>query len=106
MAEKTIRELQAELQGISEKTKDAYDALNGRDGLYRKLGLAQNTLEKKGLLAGAKERAKAAIPELEAQIKAAEIKYNKFQTEKNSINKAIKDLKKAEETGKLKEATA
>lgn len=106
MAEKTIAQLESELESISEKTRKAYDALNSRNGLYRKLAVAQNTLTKKGLLAGVKEETQAEIKVLESQIKSAEVEYNSFQTQKNAINKSLKSLKTEEQTGKLKEATA
>lgn len=107
MAEKTIAQLESELVTISEKTRDAYDILNDdRNGLYTKLGIEENTLTKKGLLPGVKEKAQARIKQLESEIRAAEVTYNRFQTQKNSLNKELKDIKKSEEDAKTKKATA
>jgi hypothetical protein len=107
MAEKTIAQLESELVTISEKTRDAYDVLNDdRNGLYTKLGIEENTLTKKGLLPGVKEKAQARIKTLESEIRAAEVKYNRFQTQKNNLNKELKDIKKLETEEKTKKATA
>lgn len=106
MAEKTIAQLESELVTVSKQTKDAYDILKGRNGLYKRLGIAQNTLTKKGLLAGVKEQTQAEIKALESQIQSAETEYNRFQTQKNSLNKKLKDIKKSQEEEKTKKATA
>jgi hypothetical protein len=106
MAEKTIAQLESELKSISEKTKKSYDALNSRNGLYKRLGIAQQTLKKSGLLKGAKEEAQATIKSLKPEIQAAEIEYNSNQTQKNAINKQIKATKTAEKESKVKEISA
>lgn len=107
MAEKTVDELKSELSTIREKTKDAYDLLNDdRTGLYKRLGIEQNTLTKKGLLSGVKERTEANIKALESQIKSAEVEYNRFQTQKNNLNKQLKDINKSAQDKKTKEVTA
>lgn len=106
MAEKTIAQLESELVTVSKQTKDAYEILKGRNGLYKRLGIAQNTLKKKGLLPGVKEQTQAEIKALESQIQSAESEYKRFQTQKNALNKQLKDTKKSEEQTKVKKATA
>ena len=106
MAEKTIAQLESELESISAKTKKSYDTLNSRTGLYKKLAIARETVKKKGLLPGVKEETQAEIKALESQIQSAEAEYNTNQTQKNAINKQIKQLKNAEQKDKTEKATA
>ena len=105
----TLEEIEKQFPEVSEKTRIAYDKLNGRassGGLYAKLRGAKETLKKKGLLKGVKERTEAEIIGLESAIKEAEVEYNKFQTQKNLLNKEYNKIKKAEETAKTQKATA
>lgn len=105
----TLEEIERQFPDVSEKTRVAYDKLNGRagrGGLYAQLRGAKETLKKKGLLKGVKERTEAEILGLESAIKEAEVEYNKFQTQKNLLTREFNKLKKAEEEGKLKEVTA
>jgi DNA replication protein DnaD len=110
MAEKTIDELNSELATVTEQTRDSYDVLYtdraGKRGLYKRLSIAENNLKKKGLLPGAKEKLQAEIDALKPQIEAAEIEYNRYQSQKNTLNKELKDLKKSEQDQKTKKATA
>lgn len=75
-------------------------------GLYRQLDKAKNTLQKEGVFESAKKEAEAAIKRLVPKIKAAELEYKKFQEQKNAINKEIKTLKAEEKENKEKEITA
>lgn len=57
---KTVNQLEAELAKASADTRRAYDILNsqrgiGDEGLYRQLGIAKNTLKKKGVFESAKK---------------------------------------------------
>ena len=110
MAEKTIDELNSELATVTEQTRDSYDVLYtdraGKRGLYKRLSIAENSLKKKGLLPGIKEKLQAEIDALKPQIEAAEIEYNRYQSQKNTLNKELKDLKKSEQDQKTKKATA
>jgi hypothetical protein len=105
----TLEEIERQFPEVSKNTREAYDRLNGRanrGGLYAQLRGAKETLKKKGLLKGVKEKTESEILGLEAEIREAEAEYNKFQTQKNLLTREFNKLKKAEEEGKLKEATA
>jgi hypothetical protein len=103
MANESISALESQLGDLEKQTKESYDALQA---LYKRLGIAQNTLKKKGLLGGVKEKTTAEIPQIEQAIRAAEEKYKSFQTKKNSITLQIKRTKKSEQQTKLAEATS
>jgi hypothetical protein len=103
MANESISALESQLGDLEKQTKESYDTLQA---LYKRLGIAQGTLKKKGLLGGVKEKTTAEIPQIEAAIRTAEEKYNSFQTKKNSINLDIKRAKKSEQKTKLAEATS
>jgi hypothetical protein len=105
----TLEEIERQFPEVSKNTREAYDRLNGRanrGGLYAQLRGAKETLKKKGLLKGVKEKTESEILGLEAEIREAEAEYNKFQTQKNLLTREFNKLKKAEEEGKLKEVTA
>lgn len=108
---KTVNQLEAELAKASADTRRTYDILNsqrgiGDEGLYRQLGIAKNTLKKKGVFESSKKEAEAIIAELEPRIRAAESEYKKFQEQKNQLNKELKDAKNAEKEKKTNAATA
>lgn len=108
---KSKEQLQQELEVISEKTREAYDALNGAGagagkGLYNELSSAKRILADKNSFDRAKAEAREDIKRLTNEIKAAEVTYKKFQDQKNALNKELKALAKAETEKKTKAATA
>jgi hypothetical protein len=108
---KSKEQLQKELETVSEKTRDAYDALNGAGagagkGLYNELSRAKRILADKNSFDRAKAEAKEDIKRLTDEIKTAEVTYKNFQEQKNSLNKELKALAKADTEKKTKAATA
>jgi hypothetical protein len=108
---KSKEQLQQELEVISEKTREAYDALNGTGGLdskglYRLLSIAEKDAVKESNFERVKVQARKDIKTLTAKIKAAEVTYKKFQDQKNALNKELKTLEKVETEKKTKAATA
>jgi hypothetical protein len=98
MAAKTLDELKKEYRKITEANQEAYDKLNPPFGDDREM-------LKKNYLKALKKDDKAEIARLEPLYNAALDAYTKTQTRKNALKLQIKNLEKAEEKTKLKEAT-
>ena len=93
MAEKTIDELNSELATVTEQTRNSYDVLYtdraGKRGLYKRLSIAENSLKKKGLLPGVKEKLRQHY-----QRKDRPEKAKKFEDAKGGLFGWFKQLKK------------
>jgi hypothetical protein len=98
MAEKTVKQLQAEYAKISEENRKAYDYLKGY-GTGSGVLSWQNEYSR--LIAKTNPTAKeqARIAELKPKFEAAQAKYKQTQEAKNAAKKALEDAQKAASKG-------
>jgi hypothetical protein len=99
---KTLEELQAEFDAVSEETRIAFDRLNSRSGSEFPKYPGEN-LDKKYSIA-IRRKDKEAIKELKPVFEAAQKEYKKAQEKKNAVRKELNAAKKTDETKKTSAA--
>lgn len=99
---KTLEQLQAEFDAISEKTRIAYDKLKSRSGSEFQ-EYPGGSLDAKYSIAVRNKNTKA-INALKPIFDAAQKEYKDAQEKKNALRKELNSAKKAEETGKVSAA--
>jgi hypothetical protein len=95
---KTLEQLQAEFDAISEKTRIAFDRLNARSG-SEFLKYPGENLSKKYSIA-IRRKDKEAIDELKPIFEAAQREYKQVQEQKNALRKELEAAKKTAESEK------
>lgn len=97
MAEKTVKQLQAEYNQITEQNRKAYDNLKGYgSGVFSWQNEYQRLLAK----ANPSDKDKARLAELKPRFDAAQAEYKKTQEAKNALKKELEAAKKAETQAK------
>ena len=97
MAEKTVKQLQAEYNQITEENRKAYDNLKGYgSGVFS----WQNEYQKLLAKANPSDKDKARLAELKPKFDAAQAEYKKTQEAKNALKKELEAAKKAETEAK------
>ena len=99
---KTLEQLQAEFDAISEKTRIAFDRLNARSG-SEFLKYPGENLSKKYSIA-IRRKDKEAIDELKPIFEAAQREYKQVQEQKNALRKELEAAKKTAESEKTSAA--
>jgi len=99
---KTLEQLQAEFDAISEKTRIAFDRLNARSG-SEFLKYPGENLSKKYSIA-IRRKDKEAIDELKPIFEAAQEEYKQVQEQKNALRKELDAAKKTAESEKTSAA--
>lgn len=103
---RTLEEVKAEFEKVSEDTRKAYDAFKSRSaGSKIKAGITGGTLEQKYKIA-VRDKDKEDIAVLKPLYEEALAKYNELQQRKNALNKELKAAQKQAEEKKTKQVQA
>jgi hypothetical protein len=99
---KTLEQLQAEFDAISEKTRIAFDRLNARSGSEFQKYPGENLSKKYSIAIRRKDQ--EAIDELKPIFEAAQKEYKQVQEQKNTLRKELDAAKKTAESEKTSAA--